>query len=484
MVRGVCWSASVSSRSSRNSRRRSSTGPGRTIIIEGRPGVGKSSLLEAGRRLAGRHPALAHDGVLLRRTRAGARLGGGHRAARAAAGRAGRGRARSDLSGPAASARRLFERPAGEGAAAAADTLRRDPRAVRARGRARRPRSAVCCSTTPTGPTGPRCSSWPISSGGWPTIPSASSSRRARRARGGNRAAAAAPRRAAAPPCSRSAALDVPSVTGIVHAEGFAEAGPSFCQACWQVTAGNPFYLHELLRELRDDRVDPERGAEELLRIPPPSVTRSVLVRLGRLPTAHAAELARAAAVLGDGATLRHAAAHGRDRPRGGRRRARRADRGRTAGAGEPLHFVHPLVRAAVYADIPPAGGPCATLGRRNAGGRPRPARARRPAPCSTLRWPRRPDTVRVLRAAAGRARGERCARRTRCRYLRRALLEPPPPPSACRVLGELAGAGDGSRRPGGGRAPQRGARAHRRSRRPRRSCARARLGRAPRGPL
>ena len=103
--------------------------------------------------------------------------------------------------------------------------------------------------------------------------------------------------------------LEPSSVAEIVHADGFPQAGSKFCEACWEVTQGNPFYLHELLRELRDDHVDPELGAEDLIRIPPPSVTRSVLVRLGRLPSPHAAELARATAILGDGVALRHAAA-------------------------------------------------------------------------------------------------------------------------------------------------------------------------------
>ncbi|MEO8967219.1 MAG: AAA family ATPase [Solirubrobacteraceae bacterium] len=105
------------------------------------------------------------------------------------------------------------------------------------------------------------------------------------------------------------APLAVDSVATLVHAQGFPQVGPGFCQACWEVTAGNPFYLHELLLELREDGIDPGADAADLARLPPPSVMRSVLVRLGRLHSPRAGDLARATAVLGDGASLRHAAA-------------------------------------------------------------------------------------------------------------------------------------------------------------------------------
>ena len=232
--------------------------------------------------------------------------------------------------------------------------------------------------------------------------------------------------------------LDVPSVTQIVHAEGFAQAGPGFCHACWQVTAGNPFYLRELLRDLRADGVDPELGAEELLRIPPPSVARSVLTRLGRLPAEHAADLARSAAVIGDGATLRHAAAMAEISPEAAADALDALTAAELLGPGEPLHFVHPLVRAAIYADIP-----AARRALRHARAAELLASDHAPAEHIALHLLHSPraasaDTVAVLRTAAARAAGTG-APDAAVRFLRRALDEPPAPADRADVLRELA---------------------------------------------
>jgi predicted ATPase len=55
----------------------------------------------------------------------------------------------------------------------------------------------------------------------------------------------------------RLSSLTADSVAVLVRARAFPGAPPGFCEACWEVTAGNPFYLHELLIELRERDVDP-----------------------------------------------------------------------------------------------------------------------------------------------------------------------------------------------------------------------------------
>jgi DNA-binding CsgD family transcriptional regulator len=112
-----------------------------------------------------------------------------------------------------------------------------------------------------------------------------------------------------------------------------------------QVTGGNPFLLHELLSdaERRGRELDLRSGA-------PAGVAHSIRQRLARLPEG-ARRIAGAMSVLERASTL--------DDP------ARLADvKDPTAldalvAAGiladrEPLEFVHPLVRQAVYADLPP----------------------------------------------------------------------------------------------------------------------------------
>jgi DNA-binding CsgD family transcriptional regulator len=129
-----------------------------------------------------------------------------------------------------------------------------------------------------------------------------------------------------------------------------------FAAACQAVTGGNAFLLRELIQQLRADRIGPdEEAASRVAALGPRSVARAVALRVARLGPA-AGELARAAAVLGDGAQLRHAAALAG---------ASVADAAAAADGlagigvlepGTPLRFVHPIVRTAVHEDIPQAG--------------------------------------------------------------------------------------------------------------------------------
>src|SRR5262249_60037745 len=93
-----------------------------------------------------------------------------------------------------------------------------------------------------------------------------------------------------------------------------------FAVACRAVTGGNPFLLRELAESLRADGIDPgDEAADQVAGLGPRSVARAVALRVARLGPA-AGELARAAAILGDGAQLRHGAGAGRGGGGGGGR--------------------------------------------------------------------------------------------------------------------------------------------------------------------
>jgi AAA ATPase domain len=152
----------------------------------------------------------------------------------------------------------------------------------------------------------------------------------------------------------RPSALSVAAVTDLVRAELSADADGAFCVACHRVTGGNPLLLEEVIRTVAGERVAPSAGSVEVLeRLAPDAVARSVRLRLARLP-AEAAALARAVAVLGDGADRRHAAALAGIEQRSQAPAAAVLARVDLLRRDPPLRFVHPLVRNAVYEASPP----------------------------------------------------------------------------------------------------------------------------------
>jgi DNA-binding CsgD family transcriptional regulator len=145
------------------------------------------------------------------------------------------------------------------------------------------------------------------------------------------------------------------SVRALLTEEFGTTPAERFAAACGAVTGGNPFLLRELAESLRADGVGPgEEAADQVAGLGPRSVARSVALRVARLGPA-AGELARAAAILGDGAQLRHAAALAGVTLADA---AAAADELASIGVlepGTPLRFVHPIVRTAVHDDIPEA---------------------------------------------------------------------------------------------------------------------------------
>jgi predicted ATPase len=238
----------------------------------------------------------------------------------------------------------------------------------------------------------------------------------------------------------RPSALSAAAVTELVREELAADADDAFCVACHRATGGNPLLLEELIRTVAAKRVPPSAGSVEVLeRLAPDAVARSVKLRLARLPP-EAAALARAVAVLGDGADGRHAAALAGIERRSLAPAAALLARVDLLRPEPPLRFVHPLVRNAVYEASPPheraqqhanaaamlaaAGAPVEQVG----------GQLLRAPPESVK------EAVASLRAAAREA-AARGAPGSAARYLGRALEEPTSDAERAELLLELAAA-------------------------------------------
>src|SRR5205807_4984680 len=231
--------------------------------------------------------------------------------------------------------------------------------------------------------------------------------------------------------------LGVEAVDELVRANLGDRADRALVEVCAQVTAGNPFYLHELLLALAEERqLDSAQLARLARALAPDTVTRSLRVRVGRLGP-QATALASAVAILGDDVPLRHAAAlAGLEIAEAGAAADARAGVEVLLGR-EPLRFVHPLVRQAVGQDVPAsqrAGRHLDAARLLYAEG----VRAERVAAHLLLgRSEGDPWVVEQLCAAAREA-VSRSAPQSAVRYLERALEEPPAADARCSVLAEL----------------------------------------------
>ncbi|WP_433375703.1 ATP-binding protein [Actinoplanes sp. CA-142083] len=230
---------------------------------------------------------------------------------------------------------------------------------------------------------------------------------------------------AAAEPPVRPAPLGPSAVESVVESR-LPAAAPGFAQACHAATAGNPFLLGALIDHLYAERVPLSlETATRLSSFGPEQVGRAIERQLSRLPSG-AATLARAFAVLGRGAPLRHAAElAGLETAEA----ARLADRLRSAGLLNYRELTHPLVAAALYQGLPPSE-------RALWHGRAAAILTRERADCEAVALhllhsepARDGETVRTLRAAAEGA-GRRGAPESAAAFLRRALAEPPPDPA------------------------------------------------------
>jgi DNA-binding SARP family transcriptional activator len=227
------------------------------------------------------------------------------------------------------------------------------------------------------------------------------------------------------------------------------EPEPAFTAACQEVTAGNPLLLRQLLGALRAEAVEPGADQAEAVRaVGPRAVARTVLVRLSRLSPATIA-VARAVAVLGEQPGLPAIARLAEVDEATAAQALQALARSEILRADEPLGFVHPLIRDAVYGQLPAAAR---ALEHERA--------ARLLAELSTspervaaqlLLAPPRGDAwvVSRLREAATVAM-RRGAPDVAMRLLERAQSEPPPPEQRAALAFELGGSAAYLRGPAG----------------------------------
>ena len=203
------------------------------------------------------------------------------------------------------------------------------------------------------------------------------------------------------------------------------EAELEFCRACHEATGGNPLLLRQLLRGLTDGGVFPSASNAAL--VAPAggrAVARSVRQRLSRLPPDFV-RLVEAAAVLGDGAGVRHAAELGElDTARAYEGIGVLAQAGILRAAQE-VEFVHPVLREAIVAGIRP--GASERLHARAARLLEDAGAPHERAAAHLLRSPPAGEarTVALLSQAAGHAIASGSVE-SAVAYLRRAMAEPP----------------------------------------------------------
>jgi DNA-binding CsgD family transcriptional regulator len=226
-------------------------------------------------------------------------------------------------------------------------------------------------------------------------------------------------------------------VADMVQARLGAEPAPAFTHACLDATGGNPLLLRQLLTSLGDDGVTPTDAQAGAVRdVGPRAVSRTVLLRLHRL-SAETRAVAHAVAVLGDRAELPLVSASAGLDDEAVARGAAVLARAEILRPEAPLGFTHPLVRDAVYHELP-AGE--RELRHADAARLLAEAHAPAEAIATHLRMaPRRGEgwVVDVLADAAASARSKG-ASDSAVAYLARALHEPPAPERRAAILLDL----------------------------------------------
>ena len=231
--------------------------------------------------------------------------------------------------------------------------------------------------------------------------------------------------------------LGAESVGRLVGARLGDEPDPRFGTACLDSTGGNPLLLSQLISSLSAEGVKPDAAHVDVVRqIGPRAVSRTVLLRLARLP-AEATAVARAVAVLGESAELTAVAAHAGLEHAAAAETIAALARTDILRPEPPLDFVHPLVRDAIYRELPP--GERELQHARAAEVLLDTGAAADSVATQLLMAPRRGEArvVDLLQEAA-RSAIRRGASDGAIDYLQRALEEPPPEDRRAQILYEL----------------------------------------------
>ncbi|WNV85700.1 LuxR C-terminal-related transcriptional regulator [Umezawaea sp. Da 62-37] len=148
--------------------------------------------------------------------------------------------------------------------------------------------------------------------------------------------------------------LSPEAVAALVRQELGEQADDEFCAACHRTTAGNPLFVRELLRVLVGEDVRPDADAAASVEAAgPDAVRRHVAARLRRQPE-EVQRVARAVAVLGDGAALRLVAGQADLSLPVTAEASERLTRYGIFEREDPPSFVHAVVRDVTLSLIPP----------------------------------------------------------------------------------------------------------------------------------
>jgi DNA-binding CsgD family transcriptional regulator len=238
-------------------------------------------------------------------------------------------------------------------------------------------------------------------------------------------------------PTVRPAPLSVDAVRRMLEIALDRQPAAEFARAVHAASGGNPLMVTELAHAIRAEGMDPTAdAAARVAELGPEALARSVLRRIRRVG-AGAEALARAVAVLGDDCELSLASELAALGAEGGGAAAAALARAGILTSRGPLTFVHPVLRAAVYAEP-------GDVERRLAHERAAELLSARGAPAERVavhllhaRATGDAATVETLRAAGRRAMAQGAADTART-YLARALAEPPDPGRRGEVLLEL----------------------------------------------
>src|SRR5438034_818206 len=147
----------------------------------------------------------------------------------------------------------------------------------------------------------------------------------------------------------RPAPLSLEATMGFVREALSPSADDAFCAACHEETGGNPLLLRELVHAIAIEGVVPtEANVPHLRELEARAGSRAVSLRLAWLPP-EATALAKAVAVLGDDADPRQAAELASLDEHEASEAVAALARVDVLRPQQPLGFVHPLIRAAVY---------------------------------------------------------------------------------------------------------------------------------------
>ena len=214
----------------------------------------------------------------------------------------------------------------------------------------------------------------------------------------------------------------------------------AFCTACHEASGGNPLLLDALVRDIASSGVPPDgAGVAAVHQRAPAIVATFVLPRLRQLPP-QAGVVARAVAVLGRDAQLRHVAALADLDPVVAAEAAEALGTAQLLAPGRPLAFAHPLIEEAIAERM---SAPERHRGHRRAAGLLA-GESAAPELVAAHLLPTEalgdPWVVERLRVAARTALAKGVPQ-TAVSYLRRALDEPPEEQTRPEVLFELGAA-------------------------------------------